>query len=218
MKDYRHYHGSNISFIDMLFNIIIVFVLLFFVTVMLMNPQSKKEDIESKADILITMTWPDLNPHDIDLWIKPPNGSAISYNHRENSYVFLDRDDLGISNNFMIKDGEKIVLAPRREVVSFRGKQSGRYVANVHFFLSKTPEGAGLIPGTYDGTPVPVVVELVQINPVYKILAKKEISLTKVKEERTAFSFIIRDEIVADIEIDIEEPFIQNYAISSMGP
>jgi len=216
MKDYRHYHGSNISFIDMLFNIIIVFVLLFFVTVMLMNPQSKKEDIESKADILITMSWPDHSPHDIDLWVKPPNGVPIFYNHRENSFVFLDRDDLGISNNFVIKDGVKTPLAPRREVMSFRGKEPGRYVANVHFYLPKTPDGTKA--DTYDGTPIPVVVELTQINPVYKILAKKEIILTFVKEERTAFSFIIRDDVVTELTMDVEEPFLQGSGTTVVTP
>lgn len=216
MKDYRYYHGSNISFIDMLFNIIIVFVLLFFIAVMLMNPVSKKEDIASKADLMITMTWPDNNPHDVDLWVKPPNGTAIFYNHRENSYVFLDRDDLGISNNFVMKDGVRVPLSARREVMSFRGKESGRYVANVHFYLSKTPDGAKA--DTYDGTPIPVTVELIQINPVYKILAKKEIVLTKVKEERTAFSFIIRDDTVSEIAVDIEEPFLQSNGSTVIAP
>lgn len=216
MKNYRQYHGSNISFIDMLFNIIIVFVLLFFVAIMLMNPPSKKADIESKADLMITMSWPDLSPHDIDLWVKPPNGTPIFYNHRENSFVFLDRDDLGISNNFVIKDDQKIALAPRREVMSFRGKEQGRYVANVHFYIPKSADGSKV--ETYDGTPIPVTVELVQINPVYKILARKEIALTRVKEERTAFSFIIRDDIIAELSLDIEEPFIQSSGVTTSIP
>ena len=47
-----------------------------------------------------------------------------------------------------------------------------------------------------------------QINPTYNILARKEINLATVKEEKTAFSFIIRDDAVTEIETDIEEPFI----------
>ena len=81
MKNFKQYYGSNISFIDMLFNIIIVFVLLFFVSIMMMNPVSKKSDIESKADLLIVMSWPDFSNHDIDLWVKPPEGPAVFYNH-----------------------------------------------------------------------------------------------------------------------------------------
>lgn len=215
MKDYRQYHGSNISFIDMLFNIIIVFVLLFFIAVLLMNPPSKKEDIPAKADLIITMTWPDNNPHDIDLWLKTPKGTPIFYNHRENSFAFLDRDDLGISNNYVEKDGVKVPLSARREVISFRGKSPGRYVANVHFFISKSPDGQRAY--EYDGQPIPVIVELIQINPVYKVLAKKEIVLTQVKEEKTAFSFIIADDVVSEISLEIEEPFLQNYNTTA-GP
>lgn len=210
MKFNRAYHGNNISFIDMLFNIIIVFVLLFFIAILLMNPVSKKDDIVAKADLLVTMTWPDHNPHDIDLWIKPPNGSAIGFTHKENSYLFLDRDDLGASNNFTVINGQKASISIRREVMSFRGKEPGRYIVNIQFFLPKEPSGFQLY--SYDGTPVPVIIELVQINPTYKILAKKEISLTAVKEEKTAFSFIIRDDTVTEIDIVTEEHFIMNHS------
>lgn len=205
MKKYRQYHGSNLSFIDMLFNIIVGFVLLFFIAVLMMNPPVKKEDIKAQADIIITMSWPDLNPHDIDLWIKNPSTLPIHYNRRENSYLFLDRDDLGISNNYVIKDGQRIALAPRREVATFRGKVDGRYVANVVFFMAKTDDGTA--DKVYNGEPLTVTVELVQINPHYKILAKKDIVLTQVREERTAFSFIIEDENVIELDLETEEPF-----------
>jgi len=208
MKYNRTYHGNNISFIDMLFNIIIVFVLLFFISILLMNPVSKKNDIEAKADLLVTMTWPDDNPHDIDLWIKPPVGRVIGFTNRENSYLFLDRDDLGISNNFTIINEKKVPISIRREVMTFRGKEPGRYVANVQFFLAKDPNGRQAM---YDGVPVPVVIELVQINPVYKILARKEVILTMVREEKTAFSFIIRDDNVTEIDTISEEHFILDH-------
>lgn len=200
------YHGSNLSFIDMLFNIIIVFALIFFAAVLLINEPTKKKDIEAKADVIITMTWPDKSPHDIDLWLKTPEGVPISYGHRENTYVFLERDDLGIKNNYVWKDGEKVVLTPRREVMSFRGKMNGRYVVNTVFFYAYSTDGEK---GKYDGTPVPVVIELVQINPEYRVLKRKEIILTHVKEERTAFSFIVNGDEITDIDDEIEEPFSQ---------
>jgi hypothetical protein len=216
MKRYRQYHGSNISFIDMLFNIIVGFVLLFFIAVLLMNPPVKKADIEAKADIIITMSWPDLSPHDIDLWIKNPTTDPIHYNRRENSYLFLDRDDLGVSNNFIFKDGQQVMLESRREVASFRGKVNGRYVANVVFFIAKSSDGQP--DNRYDGTPIPVRVELIQINPVYKILAKKDIVLTKIKEEQTAFSFIIQDGLVIDVDLETEELFTTAAPLPNVGP
>ena len=209
INKHRNYHGSNISFIDMLFNIIIAFVLLFFAAILLINPPAKKKDIEAKADLIITMSWQDLSPHDIDLWVKPPDGHNIGFTSKENSYIFLERDDLGVTNNFVMKDGVKVTLPTRREVISFRGKIPGRYVVNAHFYMAKDNEGASR-PEVYDGVPVLVIVELIQINPTYKILARKEIKLENVKQEKTAFSFIIRDDLVTSIDTETEEHFILN--------
>jgi hypothetical protein len=205
-KKNHNYHGSNISFIDMLFNIIMVFVLMFFASILMMNPPAKKNEVEVKADTIITMTWPDNSPHDIDLWVKVPEGNPIGYSHKENTYLFLERDDLGANNNYVMKNDERVILATRREVATFRGKEEGRYVVNVNFYMAKTMDGH--TDSAYSGPPIPVVVELIQINPVYRVLARKEIMLTSVREEKTAFSFIVNNNEITEIEKDIEEPFI----------
>lgn len=204
----RHnpFHGSSLSFIDLLFNIIILFVLLFFVALMMMNPDSKKKDIESKADLMIVLTWPDNNPHDIDLWLKTPD-SLIGYPNRENSYAHLEQDNLGMTNNFIMRDNERVEIPTRREVITFRGTPNGRFVVNVHFFTANGPE-AGNAPS------VPVTVELIQINPTYKILAKKDIVLERVKQQKTAFAFVIRENEVTDIDDDLDDPFLTNYSSS----
>jgi hypothetical protein len=210
MKQRRgnQYYGSSLSFVDMLFNIIMLFVLLFFAAVLLMNAPAKKKDIESKADMMIAMSWPDNSPHDIDLWIKVPDGTLIGYPNKENSYLHLERDDLGITNNYIPQDERNIGIAPRREVISFRGKVNGRYITNIHYYAAKNAEGR-IIPKSPGK--VPVVVELIQINPTYRVLSRKEIILESLKEEKTAFSFIILDNQVMEIEQDIEEPFISEY-------
>jgi hypothetical protein len=207
MKSNEQYHGSNITFIDMLFNILLVFALLLFWAITFMNVPAKKRDIEAKAELIVTMNWPDNSPHDIDMWIKVPEGMHIGYNHKENTYLFLERDDLGANNNFTIKDGEKVVLPFRREVATFRGTPPGRYVVNSQFYLAKKMDGSPLS-AEYEGPPIPVELELIQLNPVYKILAKKTIHLSHQKDEKTAFSFIVRGDLVIDIALDIEEPFI----------
>jgi hypothetical protein len=200
------YHGNNISFVDMLFNIIIVFALLFFIAVLLMNPPTKKKDIEAKADLIITMTWSDNSPHDIDLWVHPPEGHNIGYTSKENSYIFLDRDDLGVINNYIVKDDTKQLLPTRREVISFRGKQPGRYIVNAQLFAAKDENGEAL--SEYNGLAIPIVVELIQINPVYKILSRKELVLSDFKEEKTAFSFIIVGETITQIDTETKQLFI----------
>ena len=203
MKLHRNssYHGSALAFIDMLFNIIILFVLISMAAFLMMNPLAKKKDIESKADLMIVMTWPDNDPNDIDLWLKSPN-SIIGYPNRENSYLHLEQDNLGKANNFIMKDGNKIDLPVRREVISFRGTPNGRYVTNVHFFSGYQ----------WNGNPVPIVIELIQINPVYKVLMRKELSLERPKVEKTAFAFIIQDNTIVDSDNDLEEPFLAEYS------
>ena len=206
-KRHNQYHGSSLSFIDMLFNIIILFVLLFFVALLTMNPDSKKKDIESKADLMIVMTWPDNSPHDIDLWLKTPE-TLIGYPHRENSYAHLEQDNLGMANNFIMKDNERIEIPSRREVITFRGTPNGRYVVNINFFAAYGPD-AGNAPI------VPVTVELIQINPSYRVLVKKDLTLERVKQEKTAFSFVIRENEVTDIDNDLDEPFLGTYSGAS---
>jgi hypothetical protein len=201
------YHASSISFIDMLFNINMLFVLLFIGAFLLINPQAKKKDIESKAEMLVILTWPDNSPHDIDLWLKTPD-DIIGYPHRENTYVHLERDDLGITNNFVPgKSKDQAEISARREVIVFRGKRDGRYVANVHFFMAKQKDGSV----GWDGVPVPVTVELIQVNPTYEILSKKDIILTDPGQEETAFSFIISDDKVTEIDKNADEKIRSHY-------
>lgn len=201
------YYGSNISFIDMLFNIIMLFVLLFFAAIMLINPDTKKNDIEAKAEMIITMSWPDNSPHDIDLWVNPPDKSPIGYSHSGNTYLFLERDDLGSSNNFIIKDGKRVQIPTRREVMTFRGLPDGRFVVNVFFYSAKS-SATGKTDSFDEKNPLPIVVEMIQINPKYKVMIRKEVRLARIKEEATAFSFIIKDGEITDIDTSTDEKFV----------
>lgn len=174
-----------------------------------MNPDSKKKDIESKADLMIVLTWPDNSPHDIDLWLKTPD-TMIGYPHRENSYAHLEQDNLGMTNNFIMRDNERIEIPSRREVITFRGTPNGRYVVNVHFFAAYGPEAG-------HGPTIPVTVELVQINPAYRVLVKKDLILETVKQEKTAFSFVINNNDIDDIDNDLDEPFLSTYSSLTDG-
>ena len=58
------------AFTDLLFNTLIGFVLMFAIAVIFLNPIAKTGAIESKAEYLITVTWPDGNPSDVDTWVQ----------------------------------------------------------------------------------------------------------------------------------------------------
>ena len=66
------------SYNDLLFNVLVGFVLLFILAFMLINPITKKAEIPKKAEIMVMLEWEDKSKDDIDLWVvggtmaKPP--------------------------------------------------------------------------------------------------------------------------------------------------
>ena len=63
-------------FYDMLFNMLIAFVFCFLVALLAMNPKALKAgDIPAKAEFIVTVSWPDFNPNDIDTWVQDPSGA-----------------------------------------------------------------------------------------------------------------------------------------------
>ncbi len=110
-----------------------------------MNPEAKEGKIETKAEFIITMTWPDDHPDDIDLYAEDPLGNIVWYHVREGGFMVLDRDDRGGANNTITVDGRKITSPFRQETISIRGIVPGEYTVNVHYFLATK------------GGPVPVI-------------------------------------------------------------
>ena len=51
--------GSGLAFNDLLFNVLIGFVMLFIIAFLLINPITKKADIPVKAEFIITIEWED---------------------------------------------------------------------------------------------------------------------------------------------------------------
>ena len=66
----------------------------FILAVLFMNPVAKKGIIDPKAEYLITVTWPDNNPDDIDTWVEDPGGNKVWFRAREAGLMHLDRDGL----------------------------------------------------------------------------------------------------------------------------
>ncbi len=83
----------------MLFKGLQVVAFLFFIALLAMNPEAKEGKIDTKAEFIITMTWPDDHPDDIDLYAEDPLGNIVWYHVREGGFMVLDRDDRGSANN-----------------------------------------------------------------------------------------------------------------------
>jgi hypothetical protein len=172
----------------MLFKGLQVVAFLFFIALLAMNPEAKEGKIESKAEFIITMTWPDEHPDDIDLYAEDPLGNIVWYHVREGGFLVLDRDDRGSANNTITVDGRKITSPFRQETISLRGIVPGEYTVNVHYFLATK------------GGPVPVIVKTEKVNPVVEVVSYDTINLARMGEEKTAVRFrLAADGHVVDV-------------------
>ncbi|MCG7874533.1 MAG: hypothetical protein JAZ11_20850 [Candidatus Thiodiazotropha lotti] len=166
-------------FTDLLFNALLAFTFLFLVALMFLNPPAKTGTINPKADFIITVSWPDNNPDDIDTWVEGPTGQLVWFKQPQAGLLHLDRDDRGLANDSLVVDGKAVVNPLNQEVVTLRGRPPGEYVVNVHYYNSKTRQ------------PVPVTVSLAEVNPVLKILHYANLQLQRLGEEQTAVRFSI---------------------------
>jgi len=169
--------GSVVGFNDLLFNLLISFVCLFIIAFIMMNPPTKKKSVDPKAEYLITMTWPDGDTNDIDLWAKNKHG-VVSFRARDNETMHLDRDDLGMSSDSIEIDGKEIKNPMNSEAVSIRQTIKGEYTISIHWYSKK-----------HDSLDtVPVEIEIIKINP-YRLMAKRTVIMNQEGQEKTAFNF-----------------------------
>ena len=92
----------------MLFKALQVVAFLFFIALLVMNPEATKGKVDSKAEFIITLSWPDSHPDDIDLYAEDPLGNIVWYHEREAGFMVLDRDDRGGLNNSITVNGRKV--------------------------------------------------------------------------------------------------------------
>src|SRR3990172_7772016 len=80
------------AFVAVLFKVLSVVAMMFIITFMMINPEEKTGKIESKAEFIVTVTWPDGHPDDIDAYVQDPGGQIVWYNAKEAGLMHLDRD------------------------------------------------------------------------------------------------------------------------------
>lgn len=164
-------------FTDLLFNTLLGFVLMFFIAILFLNPDEQKAKVDLDAQYVITVTWPDNVPDDIDTWIQDPKGQVAWYRNRNAGLVHLDRDDRGMLNDKITINGKEVANPLNQEVVAIRGVVPGEYVVNLHYYESETQQ------------PVDVLVRMARINPVYEVVFYDKVSMPQKGAEKTAFRF-----------------------------
>ena len=179
MRAGRHSHQLSDPFTDLLFNTLLGFTLLFFISIIFMNPIAKLGNINYKAEYIITVSWPEDQPDDIDLWVQNPYQDTVSYLRKEVSWLHLDRDDRGDLNDTVMIDGEEVVHPINQEVVTIRGIISGEYVVNLHYYQ------------THSNLPVKASVKIEKVNPVLRLVFIDQVVLEKVDDEITVLRFVL---------------------------
>ncbi len=171
--------GNTDPFTDLVFNTLLGITFLLIVTMLFINPENKQGKINPKAEYIITVSWPDWNPNDIDTWVESPRGDLVWFRNPEAGLMHLDRDDRGMLNDFIFVNGEKVANPLNQEIVTIRGVIPGEYVVNVHYYA------------TEDHKPVPVQVKVEKVNPVLEVVYYGEVVLAQQGDEKTAVRFKI---------------------------
>lgn len=175
----RRRHDELDPFSDLLFNALLAFVMLFAIALVAMNPKAKTGDIPAKAEFIVTVSWPDLDPNDIDTWVQDPGGNLVWFRAREAGLLHLDRDDRGVANDTLVINGQKVVNPLNQEVVTLRGVAAGEYTVNLHYYDTK------------NGQPVPVNVSVVKVNPQAAVVYYGTVTLARKGDEATAVRFTL---------------------------
>lgn len=178
MKKQNNNNNNNTGFLDLLFNTLLGFAMLFFLSFHLMNPMQKKADIKTKAEFVITVTWPDNNKSDVDTWTQDPLENVVWYTDKTAGLTHLDRDDLGnVEDEITLLSGEKVIFPHNQELTTIRGFVPGEWILNIHMYKKREDSGA--------------VVEVMidKLNPTVKRLFYKKFALVKQWQEITVTRF-----------------------------
>ncbi|MBM3507740.1 MAG: hypothetical protein FJX64_08510 [Alphaproteobacteria bacterium] len=164
-------------FQDMLFNALLSFTFMFLVAFMLINPTDTEKKTDPKAEFLITATWPDNHPDDIDLYVQDPLGGTVWYHQKDAGLMHLDRDDRGNYRDTIAMRNEaggtdRIRSPINQETVTLRGFIPGEYIVNVHQYLATSRDEL-----------VPVSVTVEKLNPTVSIIHYATLHMVGKREE-----------------------------------
>ena len=171
--------GSFVPFTDILLNVLMGFTIMVFIAFSLIRPEMLSGDVNVDAEYLITMSWPDGNADDIDLYVQDPAGNLVWYNVAEAGFLALERDDRGNYRDTIVINGERIENALNQETVTMRGILPGEYVVNVNHYVANGVD------------PIPVTVKVERLNPSLQLVYYGTIEVDHRGDEATVIRFTL---------------------------
>ena len=174
-------------FSALLFNSLKAITFMFFLSFAMVNPTAETGKVDPKAELLVTVSWPDSNPDDVDTYIADPTGNIVWYNMREAGLMHLDRDDRGMFKDVIEMNGQTIENPLNQEIISFRGLSDGEYTVNVVHYIANGAD------------PLPVTVKVEKLNPRVKVIYYGEVNLRGTGDEQTVVRFTLTGDEVGDL-------------------
>jgi len=174
-------------FSALLFNSLKAITFMFFISFAMINKPADEGKVDPKAEMLITVSWPDNNPDDVDTYVMDPAGNIVWYTQREAGLMHLDRDDRGMFKDVVLFNDKEITNPLNQEIISFRGLEDGEYVVNiVHYIANSTVH-------------LPVSVKVEKLNPSVRVIFYQTLNLTGKGDEQTAVRFTLKGEEVINV-------------------
>lgn len=167
------------AFTDLLFNALLGFAFMFVAAFALISDPEKTGVIDSKAEVLITVRWPDGHPDDVDTLVEDPAGNLLWYHNRDTGLMHLDRDDRGVMQDQLMVDGVAVNNPLNQETVTLRALQPGEYVVNLLHYQANY------------AAPLPVTVKVEKLNPEVSVVFYGSRDLLGAGDEQTAIRFSI---------------------------
>ena len=191
MKNSRKFDFRT-AYIDILIALLMGTVVIFMLTTLLIAPITQNsEGIKKNADYVITLEWPNEIDCDVDLWVRDPLNNIVSYRFLEAGLMYFERDDMGKRRSVYEIDGKEIVIDPdNKEFVTLRGTFQGEYVINLHLY-SCINKQTNLSLAQGSPIDVPVILEVIKINPTYVVVKHIEMKMDNVWQEKTAVRFVM---------------------------
>jgi len=174
-------------FSALLFNSLKAITFMFFIAFAMINKPADEGKVDPKAEMMITVTWPDDNPDDVDTYVEDPAGNIVWYNQREAGLMHLERDDRGMFKDVILLDGKEISNPLNQEIVAIRGLEDGEYIVNVVHYIAN------------GSAPLPVQVKVEKLNPTVKVIYYQTLQLKGTGDEQTAVRFTLKGQDVVNV-------------------
>ena len=174
-------------FSALLFNSLKAITFMFFISFAMINKPADEGKVDPKAEVMITVTWPDNNSDDVDTYVEDPASNIVWYNQREAGLMNLERDDRGMFKDVVLLDGKEVTNPLNQEIVALRGLQDGQYIVNVVHYIAN------------GSAPLPVQVKVEKLNPTVKVVYYQTLEMKGTGDEQTAVRFTLKGQDVVDV-------------------